>query len=123
MQRFSVEMLGLIAGIVIFLSLLLAALVYIPGSPLPDHWNPTKPLDVRAEFTPVARWKLSQHEDNFAYCRKYLDALDVKYTVLDDRVETPNCHIRNQVQIDKLSAVVINPLRTRCATALRLALW
>ena len=123
MAKTSAELLGLVAGILVFLGAILAGLIYHPASPLPDHWNPTKPLIIRDPFTPVSNWKLRQLEDDFAYCRKFLEDLKIRYTVLPDTEVSENCHIRNQVALDQIGATKINTLNTSCKTALRLALW
>ena len=117
------EFLGLLSAVLIFLGAVIAALVYIPETPLPDRWNPIKPLNVTAEFTPVAHWKLRQREGIYSYCQAYLTDLGVEFLPLPAREDSEDCHIRNQVEVQKLTQARINPLRSTCHIALRLALW
>ena len=123
MSRFFAEFFGLLVALLLVLGGIVIALIYVPNSPLPDEWNPRAPLEMRAPFTPVTNWKLSQRIGNFEYCQKFLTELDVRFQALPPKEESAFCHIRNQVEVTRLSSAKINPLRSTCGTALRLALW
>jgi len=123
MSRFFAEFFGLLVTMLLFLGGIVIALIYIPNSPLPEEWNPRTPLDMRASFTPVSNWKLKKQIQNYEYCQKYLTDLDVQFEVLPPKEVDAFCHIRNQVEVTRLSQAKINPLRSTCGTALRLALW
>ena len=93
-----------------------------PRSPLPDHWNPARPLDAAAPVTPVTHWKLARATRG-AVCFAALRTAGVRFRRLADPEETPACYIRDRLSMDAIGDVAIAPLDTRCATALRLALW
>jgi hypothetical protein len=93
-----------------------------PNTPLPPEWNPTVALDVAAPATPVTRWKLARAQEGSA-CFAALATADADYAVLPDLEQSENCHIRERVRITRIGSTALAPLETRCATALRLALW
>ena len=99
-----------------------AGLMLAPGTPLPDHWNAARPLDVSAPVTPLTRWKLARSDSGPA-CFAALETAGAEFDRLPDVEDTPECHIRERVRLTALGGVAVDPLETRCAVALRLALW
>ena len=105
------------------LVVLVAGLVFIPGSPLPDAWNPRKPLVATAKSNFLTPSKLRFAISDFNSCQQALVDLGVKFKAMPDKVVSEKCHIMDQVQITQLSQAKISPLKTTCGTALRLAMW
>ena len=95
--------------------------VYSP-SPLPDGWNPFKPLNVQDAQTPLTAWKLRRALGDDAQCLAALDT-GAQAASLPDFEETEQCHIRPQVRVSAVGDAAMAPLNTRCQTALRLAMW
>ena len=93
------------------------------GSPLPDRWNPRKPLMATAKYNYLTPSKVRVAINDFNSCQQALTDLGVKFKTLPDKNVSAQCHIVNQVQITKLSQATISPLKTTCGTALRLAMW
>lgn len=91
-------------------------------SPLPDEWNPLKPLVVDADTTPLTQWKLRQALANPEQCVAVLAAA-ARITPRDPFEASENCHIRNRVDLSGVGGARIDPLETTCATALRMAMW
>ncbi|WP_421702291.1 extensin family protein [Aliiroseovarius sp.] len=98
-------------------------LVGLPNSPLPDHWNPRKDLVVTAPVTPVTKLQLMRAVADEATCRAVLDQAGVAFSHLDDLVVNENCGIAGRGRLTGLTSAGIEPVETRCATALRLTLW
>jgi hypothetical protein len=105
------------------LVVLTLALVFIPNTPLPDAWNPRKPLTPKAAQNFLTPYKLRFAIADFSACQQALTDLGVKFKVLPDRTVSDQCHIRDQVQLTQLSQAKISTLKTTCGTALRLAMW
>jgi hypothetical protein len=105
------------------LAVMVAGLVFIPGSPLPDEWNPRKPLVATAAHNFLTPSKLRFAISDFHSCQAALTDLGVKFKTLPDKNVSEKCHILDQVQISRLSQAQISPLKTTCGTALRLAMW
>ena len=93
-----------------------------PKTPLPPHWNPTTALDIKAPPTPVTRWKIARTSDGAA-CFAALSKGSVGYSVLPDLTENSACGIRDRVVLRSVAGISMDPVETKCATALRLALW
>ena len=93
-----------------------------PETPLPASWNPLEPLDVRASYSPITDWKLSHALANSEMC---LDALDTSAGAqrMPDFEASAQCHIRPQVSLAKVGDAKVTPFKTRCQTALRMAMW
>lgn len=93
-----------------------------PNTPLKPEWNPTRPLDVSDPLTALTGWKLTRALAGRDTCLAALDtsaALDV----LPDFIENDACHIRPQVNLTKVGLAKMRPIKTRCQTALRIAMW
>lgn len=122
-SRAITRLIWLFLSLVMAACLLVAALVYFPNTPLPDAWNPMKPLVASDKVTLLTPSKLRFAIKDFNACQRALDDLGVTFKVLEDKEVSDQCHIRDQVQIDKLSQARIGTLKTTCGTALRLAMW
>lgn len=97
-------------------------LVTLPDTPLPPAWNPLLPLAVFDPITPLTDWKLRRA---LATSQNCLASLSTGATAqpLPDFVETPQCGITDQVLLSAVAGTRLDPLNTRCQTALRMALW
>lgn len=93
-----------------------------PKTPLPTEWNPTTALDVMAPPTPVTFWKLRQQSEG-ASCLAALRTSGAVFTAMPDLVEGARCGIRDRILLRSVAGVSMDPVETKCATALRLALW
>ena len=114
--RFSALTNGLLAAAAIALGLL------HPETPLPDHWNPTRPLDLSAPETPLTPWKLARSDEGAA-CLAALATGRLAATPLPDLEVSDQCHIRDRVGLTGSDGVALASVETRCATALRLSAW
>ena len=97
-------------------------LVVHPETPLPDAWNPTRPLDLQAEITPVTRWQFRQALESAESCQAALET-GAAALPLPDFEASEQCHIRPQVTVSAVAGMTLAPVNTRCQTALRLAMW
>lgn len=93
-----------------------------PRSPIPAAWNPTLPLDLSQPETPVTGWKLTRALASPQTCLAALST-GATFEAKPDFDESPQCHIRPQVVLSGTAAARLQPLNTRCQTALRLAAW
>jgi len=93
-----------------------------PKSPLSDAWNPFKPLTIPQSFTPMTHWKLSRALASDQACLAALDT-GVEYQSLPDFSEGEDCGISPQVRVLAVGDATVTPFKTRCQTALRLAMW
>ena len=100
-----------------------ALLIYVPGSPLPDSLNPTKPLNPKETPNILTNYKLKRAISNLESCRIALDDLDVSYSNLPDVVVSQDCGIKGTIEVSEISGIKLAPVKTKCGTALRLAMW
>ncbi|MCK0141399.1 extensin family protein [Aliiroseovarius sp. F20344] len=94
-----------------------------PDSVLPDHWNPTRPLDIKAPVTPVTRWQLFAASRDGAMCRSALSKAGVQFRKMEDLVTGGHCGISVRGSLSSVVTAKVSGVETRCATALRLAMW
>ncbi|MDD9979364.1 MAG: extensin family protein [Boseongicola sp.] len=92
-----------------------------PDTPLPNSWNPLKPLQLSDEVTPLTRWKLRRTANNAAACLSAIESKDVQR--LSPLQETDVCGIDPRVRLSAADSADIAPLETSCAIALRTILW
>jgi len=97
------------------------ALVH-PKTPLRPEWNPMLPLDVADPATPLTMWKLNRALAARDTCLAALKTGAVA-EVMPDFTAGNQCHIRPQVSLSKVGQADLKPLKTRCQTALRIAMW
>jgi len=100
-----------------------AAAVFHPDTPLPDGWNPIKPLDVDDSYTAFTDWKLSKALSDPTMCRAALAQIATFQSTGTKAHENPNCGIENTVVVDQILGVNLGALETDCRTALRTAMW
>ena len=96
--------------------------IYHPDTPLPDHWNPIKPLRITAPTTPLTSWKFGKTGDNAQLCMQALDGFAL-VKVLDDKLVSDQCHIKSRVLVSNIMGISIRPTETRCDTVLAMAMW
>ena len=99
------------------------AAVFHPETPLPDEWNPIKPLQVDAPVTSLTGWKLRQALASDSACLTALREGGVQASLESPRKDSEVCHITPRVTLRALGDVRLRPVETRCQTALRLAMW
>ncbi len=97
-------------------------LMTLPDTPLPAAWNPMAPLSVNDPVTPLTHWKLSRALAAPEVCLQALMTGAVAQP-LPDLVENAQCGIADQVLLSGVSGARLDPLNTRCQTALRMAMW
>lgn len=98
-----------------------AAVIFHPDSPLSPAWNPTVSLRVEHNLSPLTSWKLGQATRTTASCIAALG--DAGFRKMTDVEVGDNCHIRGRVELNQVGDASLAPIETRCAIALRLAMW
>lgn len=93
-----------------------------PRTPLRAEWNPVKPLRVADSVTALTKWKLARALGDPVLCLAALKGTAIA-TPLPDLVQSDICHIRGRVRLTSVGAAVMAPVETRCAIALRMAMW
>lgn len=99
------------------------ALMLLPDTPLPREWNITKRLYVDDPLTPLTSYKLSSAADDPPLCRQVLESAGVSFKEMADLVDTAQCGIAGRVLVSGIGQARLAPVETRCAVALRLAMW
>ncbi len=99
------------------------ALTLLPDTPLPREWNVTKRLYVSDPVTPLTPYKLSSAADDHPLCQEVLAEAEVSFTQMPDLVASPQCGIEGRVSVRGVGQARLAPVETRCAVALRLAMW
>lgn len=97
-------------------------LIVHPQTPLPREWNPTEPLRISDPVNLLTGWKLNRAAASQEQCLFILDG----FADLQPRVpleETEQCFIRDRVDLRAVGQSRLAPIETRCAIALRLAMW
>lgn len=89
----------------------------------PSHWNPFKPLDLKAPSTFVQRWKIAAAREDGALCRAAIKAAGISATRRDDEIRSENCSLLDTVALRKLGAMSMTQVDTRCSVALSLYVW
>lgn len=93
-----------------------------PDTPLPREWNPTKPLVISDPVTPLTGWKLDRAAGSFDQCLATLAG----YAAVQRRdplEETAQCYINDRVSLAGVGDATLPALETRCAIAVRMAMW
>lgn len=99
-----------------------AFLIVHPATPLPDHWNPIKPMRISDPVTPLTSWKLSRVGNDPEHCPAVLED-GARFDILSDFRVSDACHIETRVRTTALANVALRSTETRCDTALTTALW
>jgi len=94
-----------------------------PESPLPNAWNPLAPLDVADPYTVWTDWKLSRAVANTEMCMDVLSRAKASQQELPDLVVSDQCGIEGRVKLSSVGQARMAPFETRCAVALRMAMW
>lgn len=98
-------------------------IVYDPDTPLPDEWNPTQPLRITDPISPLTQFKLTRALSSGQMCLDALATASVTVEHLDDFEESDSCHIKGRVRLSEIGSAKLRPVETRCAIALRTAMW
>lgn len=93
-----------------------------PDTPLPDHWNPLKPLNVAAPVTLFTPLKLAEVLADGTQCTAVLSPV-ARMNPLEDYIETDQCGITDRVALSGVGDVSVARVETRCQIALRMAMW
>lgn len=93
-----------------------------PDTPLPTAWNPTRPLVIDDPVTPFTGWKLNRAAADITRCEAVLTGA-AAWRRLADLETSDQCHIRGRVALSQVGSARIGTVETRCAIALRLAMW
>jgi hypothetical protein len=101
----------------------LSIFLLLPHSPLPDHWHPLRDLRVAAPLTPVTKIQMQRALADGALCRQVLNQYQSDFSQMDDHLVDDNCHIADRGRLSRVGPVAVDPVETRCQTALRLAMW
>lgn len=99
------------------------AAIWHPDTPLPDQWNPTKPLLVKAPVTVLTDWKLTRATADPDACLAALRQVGQIASRESFASGNPACQVANPVAIGSVGAARLGNLQTDCGTALRLAMW
>ncbi|WP_341367928.1 extensin family protein [Yoonia sp. BS5-3] len=93
-----------------------------PNTPLPPQWNPVQPLSIDDPVTPITGWKLNRAVADGQSCLAVLNG-HAALQPLTDFEASDQCHIRDRVALQGVGNARLNGLETRCAIALRMAMW
>ncbi|MEO1640326.1 MAG: extensin family protein [Pseudomonadota bacterium] len=93
-----------------------------PDTPLPPQWNPTEPLVISDPVTPLTGWKLNRAVADPATCLATLEGF-ATLIPLDPLEENDQCFISDRVDLQRVGQSLLAPVETRCAIALRMAMW
>ena len=93
-----------------------------PDTPLPAAWNPMQPLQISDPVTPITSWKLSRAAADGEICRAVLQGA-AGWQNLPDLTTSEQCHIRDRISLRTVGQTQVAPFETRCAIALRMAMW
>lgn len=93
-----------------------------PDTPLPAAWNPTQPLQISDPVTPITGWKLNRAVATIDQCTATL-AGHARWQVMSDLQDSPQCHIRGRIDLRSVGQANLADVETRCALALRMAMW
>lgn len=97
-------------------------LVYHPQTLLPRGWNPVVPLAVSDPVTPLTGWKLERALATPTACFAALGTA-ASYTPQTDLEQSEQCHIRGRLDLRGVAGAKLPTLDTKCAIALRTAMW
>ena len=89
----------------------------------PSHWNPFKPLDLKAPTTFVQRWKIANALDDAPQCRAAIKAAGLSAQRRDDQIRSENCSLVDTVALRRLDSMSMRKVDTRCSVAMSLYLW
>ncbi len=122
-SRIFIRTSAILLSVLVGFTVLISSLIFIPNTPLPDAWNPRKPLTPLTAPNFLTPYKMRFAINDFGACQRALTQLGANFIVLPDKVVSDQCHIRDQVQIKNLSHARVSALKTTCGMALRLTMW
>lgn len=93
-----------------------------PDTPFPREWNPTQPLVISDPVTPLTGWKLNRAAANYDQCLETLEG-HASLERLAPITESDQCFINDRMTLRGVGNTGLRPLETRCAIALRMAMW
>ena len=93
-----------------------------PRSPLPPAWNPWAPFEVAHPLTPLTNMKLQDALRDPKLCFAALEKA-AGFVRMPDLEASPDCHIRDRLELRSVVGLSLQPFETRCQTALRLTMW
>ncbi len=96
--------------------------LYHLQTPLPRGWNPTLPLQVADDVTPITGWKLDRALASTQSCLAVLESA-AQYTAMPDLEASDTCHITGRVDLRGVGDASLASIETRCAIGLRMAMW
>lgn len=100
-----------------------ALLIWHPQTPLPDAYNPVKPLDPLAAWSSVSSWKLARTAKDAALCHAALARADVGFQAMPPLENGASCGIQDRIALNGLPGTRLRPFETSCPIALHLSLW
>ncbi len=114
--------LGAVFSFLTLVGLLGAVFLLLTDDVLPPEWDPFVPLDVTDPVTPVTSWKYQAALSGADECLAALET-GANFTVLPDFTHNDQCFIQTQVSLTGAGQADVAPVKTRCQTALRTAMW
>lgn len=120
--RSIVSVFSALIGVFLLLCAGAVVLIYVEDSPLPNEWNPIKPLVITDPKTALTDWKLVRTLADGELCKAALGT-GAKFSALPDKIDSLQCGIRDHVTVTQVAGAKVTPVNTRCQTALRLAMW
>lgn len=112
----------LLLGLLFIAALTVAFALWHPRSPLPNAWNPLRPLVISDQVTPFTQYKLNEALTSGEMCLSALST-GAEFERLEDLTVSEVCFIRDRVRLREVADIGIRPVETRCQTALRFAMW
>lgn len=109
-------------SVAVALAVIAAFLVFYPDSPLPEEWDPNRPLVVSEPVTVLTPWKLRAALGQGEACMTAL-ARAAQFERKPDFEKSAQCHIRDQVALSRVGGARLSTVDTRCQVALRMAMW
>ncbi|WP_458792138.1 extensin-like domain-containing protein [Yoonia sp. MH D7] len=100
------------------------AILWVGVNPerIPAGWNPVAPFEVADPITPLTDWRMGRALADPVACLAALEG-GAAFQVLADFEASNQCHIKGRVVLQGVGQAQIRPVETRCAVALRLAMW
>lgn len=107
--------------------LLLAGAVALGGwrgwLPLPNHWNPWAPLDVRDTPNLLTRFKLGRLQDDPALCDQVLQTSGLRVSHQADSPADAACPLRNVLRVQGAQVTLSSSFLASCPLAVAFALF
>ena len=108
---------------VCFIGIFAVSLTFPEDTPLPNAWNPGKPLSLEDPVSPLTGWKLSRALASPAQCLSVLQDEGVAALSPLEEPEQPGCGISHRVDVSRVGQARLAPFESDCRTVLTLAMW